>query len=111
TNDAWQPLRAGRRYGVPKPQRRPRRFSRRRATEITATQGRWSRTERLFGPVSGPGPGTGPDRRALAELLLERQGIVTRDGVRSEGIPGGYAPVYRELGRQEILGHASRGYC
>ncbi|HET9323820.1 MAG TPA: DEAD/DEAH box helicase, partial [Gaiellaceae bacterium] len=42
TNDAWTPLRAGRRYGVPKPERRPRRFSRRRATVITATQGRWS---------------------------------------------------------------------
>src|SRR5581483_10047491 len=86
TNDAWQPLRAGRRYGVPKPERRPRRFSRRRAAGITATQGRWSRTERLFA-------GT-PDRRALAELLLERQGIVTRDGVRAEGIPGGYGAVY-----------------
>ena len=42
TNDAWTPLRAGRRYGVPRPERRPRRFSRRRATGITATQGRWS---------------------------------------------------------------------
>ena len=30
TNDAWTPLRAGRRFGVPKPERRPRRFSRRR---------------------------------------------------------------------------------
>ena len=30
TNDAWTPLRAGRRHGVPKPERRPRRFSRSR---------------------------------------------------------------------------------
>jgi ATP-dependent Lhr-like helicase len=103
TNDAWQPLRAGRRYGVPKPQRRPRRFSRRRATEITATQGRWSRTERLFG-------GQRPDRRALAELLLERQGIVTRDGVRAEGTPGGYGAVYGELKALETLGLCRRGY-
>ena len=29
TNDAWTPLRAGRRYGVREPERRPRRFSRR----------------------------------------------------------------------------------
>jgi ATP-dependent Lhr-like helicase len=110
TNDAWQPLRAGRRYGVPKPERRSRRFSRRRATEITATQGRWSRTARLFGPVSGPGPGTGPDRRALAELLLERHGIVTRDSVRAEGIPGGYGAVYGELKTLETLGLCRRGY-
>jgi ATP-dependent Lhr-like helicase len=110
TNDAWQPLRAGRRYGVPKPERRPRRFSRRRASEITATQGRWSRTERLFGTRQGSDPGQGPDRRALAELLLERQGIVTRDGVRAEGIPGGFSAVYGELKALETLGLCRRGY-
>jgi ATP-dependent Lhr-like helicase len=110
TNDAWTPLRAGRRYGIPKPERRPRRFSRRRATAITATQGRWSLTHRLFQHVQVPGTGTGPDRRALAELLLERQGIVTRDGVRAEGIPGGYGAVYGELKALETLGLCRRGY-
>jgi ATP-dependent Lhr-like helicase len=102
TNDAWQPLRAGRRYGVPKPERRPRRFSRQRATAVTATQGRWSLAERLFAGE--------PDRRALAELLLERQGIVTRDGVRAEGIQGGYGAVYAELKALETLGLCRRGY-
>ena len=101
-NDAWTPLRAGRRYGVPRPERRPRRFSRRRSTGITATQGRWSLTDRLF---QGQ-----PDRRALAELLLERQGIVTRDGVRAEGIAGGYGAVYGELKALETLGLCRRGY-
>jgi ATP-dependent helicase Lhr and Lhr-like helicase len=102
TNDAWQPLRAQRRYAAPRADRPGRRFSRRRADAITATQGRWSSTAGLF-------PGE-PDPRALAELLLERQGIVTRDGVRAEGIPGGYAPVYRELRRLEVLGICRRGY-
>jgi len=102
TNDAWQPLRAQRRYATPRRDQRPRRFSRQRADAITATQGRWSSTDGLF-------PGE-PDTRTLAELLLERQGIVTRDGVRAEGIPGGYAPVYRELRRLEILGTCRRGY-
>jgi ATP-dependent helicase Lhr and Lhr-like helicase len=103
TNDAWTPLRAGRRYQTPKPQRgRPRRFSRQRAAGITATQGRWSLTDKLF-------PGR-PDPRALAELLLERQGIVTRDGVRGEGIPGGYGAVYGELRALETLGVCRRGY-
>ncbi|HET7043586.1 MAG TPA: DEAD/DEAH box helicase [Gaiellaceae bacterium] len=101
-NDAWQPLRAGRRYAVPRPERRSRRFSRSRAAVPAGTQGRWSRTDRLF-----PGP---PDRRALAELLLERQGIVTRDGVRGEGIPGGYGAVYGELRALETLGLCRRGY-
>jgi ATP-dependent helicase Lhr and Lhr-like helicase len=102
TNDAWTPLRAGRRYQAHRAERRPRRFSRRRATSITATQGRWSRTERLF-PER-------PDRRALAEVLIERQGIVTRDGVRAEGIPGGYSAVYAELKALETLGLCRRGY-
>jgi ATP-dependent Lhr-like helicase len=102
TNDAWQPLRAERRFAAPRAERRPRRFSRARANAITATQGRWTTTAPLF-PSE-------PDPRALAELLLERQGIVTRDGVRAEGVPGGYAPVYRELRRLEVLGVCRRGY-
>jgi ATP-dependent Lhr-like helicase len=102
TNDAWAPLRAGRRYGIPRPERRSRRFSRRRAQATTATQGRWSLAGRLFADR--------PDRRALAELLLERHGLVTRDGVRAEGIPGGYGAVYGELRALETLGLARRGY-
>src|SRR5207248_9837660 len=50
------------------------------------------------------------DPRALAELLLERQGIVTRDGVRGEGVPGGYGAVYGELRALETLGVCRRGY-
>jgi len=102
TNDAWTPLRAGRRYQAPRADRRPRRFSRTRAAAITSAQGRWSLTGALF-------DGT-PDRRALAELLLERQGIVTRDGVRGEGIPGGYGAVYGELKDLETIGVCRRGY-
>ena len=68
----------------------------------TATAGRWSPTARLFAGA--------PDRRALAELLLERQGIVTRDAVRAEGIPGGYGAVYAELRALETLGLCRRGY-
>jgi ATP-dependent Lhr-like helicase len=103
TNDAWTPLRAGRRYQAAAPQRgRPRRFSRQRSAQVTATQGRWSLTDRLFAGR--------PDARALAELLLERQGIVTRDGVRGEGIPGGYGAVYGQLRALETLGVCRRGY-
>ena len=102
TNDSWAPLRASRRYEAPRPERRARRFSRARATAASPTQGRWGLTTRLF-PQE-------PDRRALAELLLERQGIVTRDGVRGEGVRGGYGAVYGELRALETLGSARRGY-
>jgi ATP-dependent Lhr-like helicase len=103
TNDAWAPLRADRRYQAPRVDRRVRRFSRARAARTTATQGRWSPAASLFA-------GAGPDRRALAELLLERQGIVTRDSVRGEGIAGGYGAVYAELRALETLGTCRRGY-
>ena len=86
----------------PRQERRPRRFSRSRALADTGTQGRWSLADRLFAGEQ--------DRRALAELLLERQGIVTRDGVRGEGIAGGYGAVYGELKALETLGLCRRGY-
>ncbi|HET9938922.1 MAG TPA: DEAD/DEAH box helicase, partial [Gaiella sp.] len=107
TNDAWAPLRAQRRYGIPTAERRPRRFSRSRAAGDVSTVGRWSLATRLFEPHPGA---TGTDRRALAELLLERQGIVTRDGVRAEGVVGGYGAVYGELKALETIGACRRGY-
>src|SRR5581483_2388804 len=103
TNDAWAPLRAERRYQAPRPERRVRRFSRARAARTTPTQGRWSLAAGLF--AAGE-----PDRRALAELLPARQGIVTRDSVRGEGVPGGYGAVYAELRALETLGTCRRGY-
>ncbi len=102
TNDSWSPLRASRRYETPRPQRPSRRFVRSRIAAPSPTQGRWSLVDPLF-------TGT-PERRALAELLLERHGIVTRDGVRAEGIRGGYGAVYSELRALETLGVCRRGY-
>ena len=102
TNDSWAPLRASRRYDAPRPDRNRRRFTRSRTSAPSPTQGRWSVAGSLFSD--------GPDRRALAELLLERQGIVTRDGVRGEGVKGGYGAVYGELRALETLGVCRRGY-
>ena len=102
TNDSWAPLRASRRYELPRPDRAGRRFARTRRTVASPTQGRWSLASGLFAETT--------DRRALAELLLERQGIVTRDGVRGEGVRGGYGAVYAELKALETLGVCRRGY-
>jgi ATP-dependent Lhr-like helicase len=48
--------------------------------------------------------------RAIAEILLERYGIVTRETVLAEGIPGGFSTLYGEFTNLETLGTARRGY-
>jgi ATP-dependent helicase Lhr and Lhr-like helicase len=105
TNDAFAPLRAPRLRAAPPPEQRGRRFARSRARG-QAVQGRWSLTAPLFEKA----PAAGPRLRAQAELMLERYGIVTRETVLAEGVPGGFASVYAELGNLELLGTARRGY-
>ncbi len=46
----------------------------------------------------------------MGELLLERYGILTREQVLAEGIPGGFSGIYSELSQLETLGIARRGY-
>jgi ATP-dependent helicase Lhr and Lhr-like helicase len=106
TNDAFAPLRAPRLRSVPAHERGGRRFARRRSGAGAAVQGRWSLTAPLF--AGAPGPGA--KLRAQAELMLERYGIVTRETVLAEGIPGGFSTLYAELGNLELLGTARRGY-
>ena len=106
TNDAFAPLRAPRLRAVPPSERPGRRFARRRSTTGAAVQGRWSLTAPLF--ANAPGPGA--KLRAQAELMLERYGIVTRETVLAEGVPGGFSTLYGELGNLELLGTSRRGY-
>jgi ATP-dependent helicase Lhr and Lhr-like helicase len=106
TNDAFAPLRARRLSAVRRPQRRGRRFAGRRAPAGPALAGRWS----LTGPLYEGAPAAGPRLRAQAELMLERYGIVTRESVVAEGVPGGFATLYGELSNLEMLGTARRGY-
>jgi ATP-dependent Lhr-like helicase len=47
---------------------------------------------------------------ATAEVLLDRYGIVTRGSVVAEGVPGGFAGVYRVLAVAEESGRVRRGY-
>ncbi len=106
TNDAFAPLRAPRLRSVPAHERRGRRFARRRSGAGAAVQGRWSLTAPLFATA----PGAGPKLRAQAELMLKRYGIVTRETVLAEGVPGGFSTLYPELGNLKLLGTARRGY-
>jgi ATP-dependent Lhr-like helicase len=106
TNDAFAPLRVPRLSLAGQRREAGRRFARRRRPGAPQVQGRWSLTERLF---LDP-PDHGPRMRARSELLLERYGIVTRETVLAEGIPGGFAALYSELSNLETLGTAQRGY-
>ncbi len=106
TNDAFSPLRAPRLRAGPTQERQGRRFARHRAGAGAAVQGRWSLTEPLFEGA----PTAGPRLRAQAELMLERYGIVTRETVLAEGVPGGFFTLYSELSNLELLGVARRGY-
>ncbi|MGH2743169.1 MAG: Lhr family helicase, partial [Thermoleophilaceae bacterium] len=106
TNDAFAPLRAPRLSLAREQRDRGRRFARRRRPGAPQVQGRWSLTAPLFADA----PSHGPRVRALAEVLLERYGIVTRETVLAEGIPGGFAALYGELANLETLGTARRGY-
>ncbi|WJK39891.1 ATP-dependent helicase [Solwaraspora sp. WMMA2056] len=65
--------------------------------------GRWSRL---------PDRDPDPTRRAaaLADVLLERYGVLTRGAVAGEGTPGGFAAVYPVLSALEERGAARRGY-
>ncbi len=47
---------------------------------------------------------------AAAEVLLDRHGVVTRGAVVAEGVPGGFAGVYRVLSAMEETGRIRRGY-
>src|SRR4051794_19358668 len=109
TNDAWAPLRAPRltlaraRAGQRSTRRR---FGARRSGAQPTVQGRWSLTSTLFRTQPEPGA----QRRTKAELLLERYGIVTREQVLAEGVPGGFASLYDALSGLETLGVCRRGY-
>jgi ATP-dependent Lhr-like helicase len=108
TNDAFAPLRAPRLSLVRADRQRTqrRRFGARRSPRTPQVIGRWSLTESLFASA----PAHGDRARALAELLLERYGVVTRETVRAEGIAGGFSGLYAELSKLETLGTARRGY-
>ncbi len=117
TNDAWAPLRAPRlalarersdrsKLAARSPARR---FGARRTGAQSQVQGRWSLTEPIFRGGSPDVPAR-ERRRALAELLLERYGILTREQVLAEKVRGGFAALYDALSELETIGVCRRGY-
>ncbi len=111
TNDSLAPLRAvlsggtGRSTASRATRARPRPG---RLTRLgpPAGAGRWS----LVAPLLQPTPTATAAAHAAALQLLERQGVVTREGVLAEGVVGGFAGVYGVLKVLEERGQTRRGY-
>ena len=98
TNDTFHALRA---FTRPKTPRGGRFRSRRIAPP--STQGRWS--------LVPPPAGTETQRaNALAQQLLARYGLVTREAPALENIFGGFSAVYPVLKAMEDAGRIRRGY-
>jgi ATP-dependent helicase Lhr and Lhr-like helicase len=111
TNDTYAPVRAllgGRGTGsraASSPRGRPRPGRLRRSGPLAAV-GRWSSTEHLLLDVVGD-----TERAAaLAEQLLERHGVLTREAMRAEAVAGGFSTVYPVLKAMEEAGRVRRGY-
>src|SRR5262245_17867494 len=120
TNDSLAPLRAflsggrggrggtgsqaaGRSATRPRGRPRPGRLS---AIGPPAGAGRWS----LVAPLLEPRPGPTELAHAAALQLLERHGVLTREAVLAEGVPGGFTGVYGVLKVLEERGQVRRGY-
>jgi ATP-dependent helicase Lhr and Lhr-like helicase len=115
TNDTFAPLRAlrwprGGRQGAGA--RTPRPLAPRR-TGLPEAAGRWSLVREALATAAAIAGRAATDterRAALAGTLLERHGVVTRDAVAAEDLPGGFAAVYPVLREMEERGRIRRGY-
>jgi ATP-dependent Lhr-like helicase len=113
TNDSLHALRAY--IAKPESARAPRRlqtgaaFRSRRTTPPTA-QGRWSLLPlRAQKGIEG-GPTATEASHALALQLLNRYGVLLREHVAAENVPGGFSAVYDVLKALEESGRIRRGY-
>jgi ATP-dependent Lhr-like helicase len=108
TNDTFAPLRAlawPRRGG----ESGPRSGARLGPPEAA---GRWSLVADAIATARALGgePSDTERRLALALRLLDRHGVLTRDGVAAEEVPGGFGAVYPVLRELEDQGRVRRGY-
>jgi hypothetical protein len=87
--------------------RRGRRaFRSRRIARLPGSEGRFSLL-----PVSGTdGPNATERQTTIASQLIARYGVLTREMVAHEGIPGGFAGLYPVLKAMEESGRLRRGY-
>jgi ATP-dependent Lhr-like helicase len=119
TNDSFHAMRAFTAVGSPR--RRARRVEatafRSRRLVPPAAEGRWALVGRaLSGPPRVDGPHTVRPTTttnwatATAQQLLARHGVLTREAVAAESLPGGFGIVYPVLKAMEEAGRLRRGY-
>jgi ATP-dependent Lhr-like helicase len=106
TNDTFGPLRVPRRASARRTARARPNPGRLARLGPPAGAGRWS----LVAPLFLPAPSSTETAHATALQLLERHGVVTREAVKAEGTPGGFAAVYPVLRALEESGRARRGW-
>jgi len=130
TNDTFHALRAFTRARAPRRKQKARRpdvsaFRSRRLAPPSA-EGRWvlvqaegtrgvqpgdDRSLKRLAPQSGAMKGaTTKWAAALTQQLLARHGVITREAVAAEAIPGGFGIVYPVLKGMEENGRIRRGY-
>jgi ATP-dependent Lhr-like helicase len=113
TNDSLHALRAY--IARPESARAPRRlqtgavFRSRRTTPPTA-QGRWSLLPIRAQRGTEGAPTATEASHALALQLLNRYGVLLREHVAAENVPGGFSAVYDVLKALEESGRIRRGY-
>jgi ATP-dependent Lhr-like helicase len=114
TNDTFYALRAFTRGSarIDRRERRvthgrptPKAFRSRRIAPLTA-EGRWSLLETRTQPRPTPTEWSA----AVAQQLLNRYGVVTREVAGAESIPGGFSAVYDVFKALEDSGRIRRGY-
>jgi ATP-dependent Lhr-like helicase len=98
SNDTLQPLRSLARGGEP-----DRKRGVRVSKLLPGSEGRFSLLH--YDPMSET-----ERRLALVERLLLRHGVLVRDAIKAEGIPGGFSSVYEVLKAMEDNGRVRRGY-
>ena len=105
-------LRTGKRSTPAHRRQRPPRLSRYSVAHAAsraadpAVAGRWSAL-----PAPDPNAGICTVRaHHTAELLLHRHGVLTRGAAAAEGVPGGFATIYKILTALEEAGRCQRGY-
>ena len=109
TNDTFAPLRA-----LAWPRRRSEPGPRSGAARLGPPEaaGRWSLVADTIeaARVLAGEPSDTERGLTLALRLLERHGVLSRDGVASEEVPGGFGAVYSVLRELEDQGRIRRGY-